>query len=224
MSLKNKQKRKNRRRYPYNPYNDMIKIFGGWGAALCLRPKVHRVSSSVPKKIKGGVLIASNHTSSTDPIILFCVFWYRRLTFLATKEIFVKAINRFFFKNMNCLPVDKEQFSSDTLRVVNDRLKKNMAVVIFPEGKINREEEDILKFKDGTVYIAYRCNKPILPVYIARRDRWWKQNHVIIGEPIYVDKLYTELPRAERIRHISEYLRNYELSLAKYYKTLIKKD
>ena len=79
----------------------MIKIGGGLGLYLYLRPRVYRISKSVPKRIRGGILIAANHRSMKDPLILFLVFWYRRLYFPAASELFEKPINRFFFHNMN---------------------------------------------------------------------------------------------------------------------------
>ena len=101
MNSKNGTKRKKRRRLSLRSfYSEMIKLFGGIGFFLYLRPKAVRISDKVPKRIKGGVLIAANHRSVRDPLILFLVFWYRRLYFPATEELFKKPLNRFFFKNL----------------------------------------------------------------------------------------------------------------------------
>ena len=226
MSLRKEQVKKSRRkhrRFLYSPYYDLVKFLGGGIAALCMRPKVHRITENVPKRMKGGVVIAANHTSFSDAVILFVVFWYRRLAFLATKDLFNNKFNKIFFRNLNCIEVDKEKFSTKTLRAICDRLNGNHPVVIFPEGKINGEGETLLDFKEGTVYVAMKCNKPILPVYIAVRDSLKKRHNVVIGEPVYVNELYTDAPRADRIKLISEYLRDYELRLKNYYDEEVEK-
>ena len=190
---------------------------------LYLRPRVHRVSDKVPKKINGGVLIAANHTSMLDPLILFTVFWYRRLYFPATKELFRKKINRFFFKNMNCILIDKNNFNSAAVRTMCEYLNENKAIAIFPEGAINLSDE-LMNYKLGTVFMAKRSGKPVLPVYISGRDKWWRPIHVCIGEPVDVAALCKEFPKREALVKVSEYLRDRELFLEKYCRDIVSRN
>jgi len=199
----------------------MIKLFGGVGLYLYLRPKIHRISPQVPKRIKGGVLIASNHTSLYDPLVLFCVFWYRRLYFPATKELFAKPINKFFFKNMNCIMIDRDTLNTSAVKTMCARLKEGNAIAIFPEGRISTSGV-LLDFKDGTAFMARRCSKPVLPVYIAPRENKRQRIHVIIGEPIDVSELCINYSKDECIAVITEELRLAEERLEEYYLTEIK--
>ena len=224
MSLKDKQRERKQKKPLFNPYSDMIKLLACPGATLWYRIKVHRISDEVPKRIKGGVLIASNHISFHDPIILFYTFWYRRVSFLATKDIFGTSINRFFFKNMNCIMVDRKDLNMSAVKSVCRRLAHNMAVVIFPEGAINRSEQELLAFKEGTAFMAQRSGKPVLPVYISQRNSIWERTHVVVGEPVDVVELCKKYPRSEGIRQVSKYLYEKENELANFYYTHIKKD
>ena len=45
----------------------------------------------------------------------------------------------------------------------------------------------------------------------------------MVGEPVYVNELYINAPRSERIRLISEHLRRCELELKEYYDTKVGK-
>lgn len=200
-------------------YSEMIKIFGGIGLYLYARPRVYYVSRTAARKIKGGALIAANHRAMKDACVLFLIFWYRRLHFPANAKLFEKPINRFFFYNMNCIPIDKSSQNIGALRRMCDLLKRNKAVAIFPEGAINTEAE-LMSFKRGTAYMANKTGKPVIPVYIGQREKWWQQIPVVVGEPFDVAAFCRELPRAEAIDRANEHLREAELALEEYCNTV----
>ena len=223
MNSKDKPKRKKKRRLSLRSfYSEMIKLFGGFGLFLYLRPKVVRISERVPKSIKGGVLIAANHTSMLDPLILFLVFWRRRLYFPATEELFKKPINRFFFKNMNCIRIERNSPNTSAVRTMCEWLKEDKAIAIFPEGAINTSEE-LLNYKKGTAFMAKRSGKPVLPVYIGKREKRLEPLYVVIGEPIDVTEMCKDMPKAEAMAKVSEHLRDAELALAEHYEKIKKR-
>ena len=134
-SNKNVSKKKRECDFFYN----FVKITGAVPALLWARQKVYHISDGKlikRKKIKGGVLICSNHIAFTDPLFLNCVFWYRRVYFLAMQELFNTPLKRFFFNSVKCIPVDRSNFSMATFHTVTDRLKSGKAVLIFPEGQV----------------------------------------------------------------------------------------
>ena len=216
MNSTDKSKKKKKRKLSLRSfYYEMIKIFGGLWVSLYVRPKVYRISDSVPKRIKGGVIIAANHTSCLDPVALFCVFWYRRLYFPATEELFYKPINSFFFTNMNCIRIDRNSPNTAALKEMCRLLKRDKAVAIFPEGGINATDE-MKVFKKGTAYMALRCNCPILPVYISKKETRREPTYIVIGEPVNVTDVCKDMSKEEAVERVSEYLRNAEIALAEY--------
>lgn len=221
MNLKRKQKSDIKTLSLRAFYSEMIKIFGGLGLYIYARPRIYYVSRAA-KRLRGGVLIAANHRSMRDVILLFLTFWYRRLYFPATSQLFNNPINRFFFYNMNCIPINKSGQNIGALRRMCELLNKNRAVVIFPEGSINKNDE-LLDFKKGTAYMANKTGKPVVPVYIGEIGKWWQMTPVIVGEPIDVAAYCGKFPRAEAMDRASEYLRDEEKKLASYCKTLYKK-
>ena len=102
---------------------DFVRITGAVPAFIWKRPKVYYVGDKKKCLVKGGVLIASNHVTFTDPILLYCVFWRRRLRFLATKDLYKSKFLEFLFSVVGCIQVDKENFNISTLHDVVDKLK-----------------------------------------------------------------------------------------------------
>jgi 1-acyl-sn-glycerol-3-phosphate acyltransferase len=182
-----------------------------------MRPKTIIYGKNNPHKIKGGVLISSNHVSFTDPILVHCAFGRRRLHCLATKDLYRNKILTFFFTHMHCIQVDKENFSINSLHQVCDDLKNDKAVLIFPEGQVNRTGEEMLGFKSGVVLMAYRTKKPILPVYIVKPEKKRSRRTILIGDPVYIHELVGKMPSMEDFERAGAYLREKELELINHY-------
>lgn len=199
-----------------NFWYDFVKITGAIPGLLWIRPRVIHVGQKCPK---GGVLISSNHPTFLDPIIILTAFPWRRLNSLATKDLYKNSkILTFMFDQMHCIQVDKENFSMATFHEVVDRLKDGKAVVIFPEGRVNPNGgEDIQAFKSGAILMAHRAGAPILPVYIARRKKWYHFQDVIIGEPFDVKKAVGLIPTMEQVDKACAQLRDRELELMRFY-------
>ncbi len=201
---------------------DLVKITGGLPAIVWLRPKVYGIGGKKPKKIKGGVLISANHMSFEDPIILLCVFWYRHLASLATKELYKNKMLHFMFNCMHCIQVDKQNFSMSSLHAVFEYLNDDKAVMIFPEGGVNLHNTEMSSFKSGAVLMAHRTKKPILPVYLVKPEKWYNRREIIIGEPFDVATSLGDYPTMQDMARVSEELRQKELELREYYNNIIK--
>ena len=198
-----------------NFWYDFVKITGLLPGLLMIRPKVIRTAGKCPR---GGVLISSNHPTFLDPIILLASIRERRLHSLATTDLFSNRLKTFMFTRMHCIPVDKNNFSMTTFHEVVDRMKAGCAVVIFPEGHVNRNGgQEINAFKSGAILMAHRASAPILPVYIVRREKWYHRQYVVLGEPFDVRAAVGLIPTMEQVDKVCEQLREKELELKRYY-------
>ena len=198
-----------------NFWYDFVKVTGLIPGLLWIRPKVIRISGKCPR---GGVLISSNHPTFLDPIILLASIRERRLHSLATTDLFSNRLKTFMFTRMHCIPVDKNNFSMTTFHEVVDRMKAGCAVVIFPEGHVNRNGgQEINAFKSGAILMAHRASAPILPVYIVRREKWYHRQYVVLGEPFDVRAAVGLIPTMEQVDKVCEQLREKELELKRYY-------
>ena len=205
---------------------DFVKITGGPPMLLWLRPK--RIYPYGKQKIRGPVLISSNHVGYSDPFVVFCVFKLRRIHSLASRELFSTKFAEVFFPLMKCIRVDQENFALSSVHKAVEKLREGKTVVIFPEGTINTTQphDNPLSFKSGVSLISYQSGAPVLPVYIVKRDKWYHRQKIVIGRPIDVKKELGTFPSLDALNEMSEFLRQEEIKLAKYYNEVIlaKKD
>ena len=147
------------------------------------RPKITGINN-IPKS--GGFIIASNHISMFDPVVLITTT-KRRIHFLAKSEIFKFPLN-IIFGNLELIKVNRNSMDKDALDESINYLKNNHVIGIFPEGTRERGR-GILDFKYGAVKMAKETNTPIIPVGIKGNYNWFSNKlHFNIGKPIYIKK------------------------------------
>ena len=61
---------------------------------------------NIPKK--GGFIIASNHVSYLDPVVIGGAVLPRRVSFMAKADLFNKTFNSFMLKRLRAFPVKRE--------------------------------------------------------------------------------------------------------------------
>lgn len=210
--MKNKRNKKIGKYFWY----DFVKLTGFVPAWIWIRPKIIRESDNVPKHVKGGVLIASNHVTFIDPIILHLAFPHRRLHSIATKDVAKTKLRKMFFTVANCIFIDKQNFSMASLREICDYLKDEKAVVIFPESSV-QEQNVVRDYKSGVVLMSLLSKKPILPVCIIRGKTKFSRVKVVIGEPVDVASMYGPMPTMEQMDQICQMLQQKEEQLLQKY-------
>ena len=201
---------------------DFVRVTGCIPALLWIRPKIHYVGDKKKSKLKDGVLIASNHVTFFDPIALYCAFWYRRIHFLATKDLYKNKFFGWMLTTVGCIQVDKDNFSMASLHETIDRLKDGKAILIFPEGQVN-DQEDTLSFKSGSVLMAKLGGVPVLPVYIVKPQKRFSRFHIVIGEPVDVASMCSRFPSVEELQTVSDHLRQQEQLLKTHFEETISK-
>lgn len=199
---------------------DFVKVTAAIPALIWQLPKVIHLSNKT-KKLKGGAMITANHVNFGDPVLLLIAFWRRRLFSLATKDLYNGKFKNWFFTNMHCIQVDKENFSMNSFHKVLERLKKDQLVSIFPEGGLNASNE-ISAFKSGATLMAIRAKKPIIPVYLERQEKWPQKRICIVGEPINPLDYCSSTPTMQEINNFSEILKQKEEELKVYYESIKK--
>lgn len=203
---------------------DFVRVTGVIPAFFWKRPKVCYYKEKPEYMTKGGVLIASNHITFTDPITLYSVFWKRRLRFFVTKDLYKNELLTALLKMVGCIQVDKENFSMNSLRSAVEKLKAGNALLIFPEGQVN-SSEDTLSYKSGAVFMSNLSGAPILPVHIAHeKGRIMYHNIAVVGEPIDIKAMSSRFPTMEELQSLSAYVREKELELEEYYVKKIRKE
>ena len=198
---------------------DFVKVTGALPALLWARPKIYYPFGKPSKK--GPIMVSCNHPTFLDPIMVLLAFPFRRPHSLATKDLFNTKFKAWFFKQMHCIVVDKQNFSLASLHQVVSYLQEGKVVVIFPEGGVQAPDEPgVQAFKSGAVLMANRAKAPILPMYMVKREKWYQRQRMVMGQPIDVAKELGPMPSMQDMNRLTELLREKELELERYYQSL----
>lgn len=211
-----KQNSKNKaNRLGSNFIYDFVKVTGAPPTLLWMRPKV--LWPEGKQKQKGGFMCSANHCGFLDPVVVQCVFWYRRIHSLATKDLFRNRFLQWFFAKVHCIIVDKENFSLASFHEVTRRLKQGKVVSIFPEGNVRVDDKELAAFKSGSVLMAHNAGVPIVPMYIVPAGKWYQRRIVVVGAPIDVRALCGDRPSMDQINDATAVIREKSQELKLYY-------
>ncbi|WP_394692485.1 lysophospholipid acyltransferase family protein [Hyphobacterium sp.] len=127
--------------------------------------------------LDGPAIIAANHNSHVDTLLLTCLFPVRQLDKIrpvAAADHFLKStFSRWFFLNIiGILPIDRGRKNArQALDGCRTALSRGDILILFPEGTRGTAEE-IGDFKSGISRLAEEFpNAPIIPVYLQGAGR-----------------------------------------------------
>lgn len=139
----------------------------------------------------GPVILAPNHGSQIDPIVMAAAV-PRRCTFMAAAELLTMPVLGPLIRPFRVVPVRRGRFDRGAIEECLARLDRGEALVIFPEGKISTDGR-LQPARDGLAFVAARAHVPIIPVGITGTYEVWPlgtrmPRHgritVRVGEPI----------------------------------------
>lgn len=127
----------------------------------------HRLSPAlVPLPESGPAILAANHISGLDPMIL-CAISPRPLRFMIAREQYERFGFQWLFKAIGCIPVDRKGRPEKSLRDALRALQTGDVIGIFPQGTIQDEANPTQKLKGGIVRLAAWGDAPVYPVHIS---------------------------------------------------------
>ena len=114
---------------------------------------------------QGGAVIAGNHPSVLDGILLLIVS-PRPVRFLVAEELFYHPLLRWAFEGMGCIPVYRTKtHNGDALRAAVAALERGEVISIFPEGTTS-DEGRMRIVKRGVGLLALKTGVPVVPMVI----------------------------------------------------------
>ncbi|MEZ6141235.1 MAG: lysophospholipid acyltransferase family protein [Zavarzinella sp.] len=120
-------------------------------------------TANIPRT--GPVMLLSNHQSFMDPPLVG-LGANRYLSYLARRTLFRNPRFKAFIESLDAIPIDHKGFSKEGIQIVLDKLDKNCAILMFPEGERTHDGE-VHPIKPGISLILRRSKAPIVPVGIA---------------------------------------------------------
>lgn len=147
----------------------------------------------IPKN--GGFVLASNHASFLDPIVLG-VACPRILNFAARDSLFKNHFFGGLILRVGAFPVKRWAADLSAVRESVRRLRDNRGLVVFPEGT-RSEDGKLQPITQGFVLLAVKANAPIIPAWISGSYKAWAKAgkvikpvklKVIFGHPVQAVK------------------------------------
>lgn len=156
--------------------------------------------------LKGGAILAANHTGFSDPLTIGSAFWFRRVYFLAAEALMKNKFIAFWLKQAGCIKIDRNTTDIEAIRNSVSVLKDRKLLLLFPQGQIVQDDSND-KLKSGAVLMALQANVPIIPMYSSKRSHKFGFRRIIIGEPFYCSQhCKKKLPSVAETEQISDLL------------------
>ena len=170
-----------------------LRTFARLGGVLVFRMRCKGREHIPPS---GPLLVCANHQSFLDPVLVGLAF-DRRLNYLARQSLFRFAPFRLLIQFLDAIPLDREGLGLAGLRESMRRIKREEAVLLFPEGT-RTPDGSVQPLQPGFCALARRGNVTVLPVgFDGAFDAWPRtaklpsasKIHLCVGEPLSPEEI-----------------------------------
>lgn len=117
----------------------------------------------VPKH--GPCIIASNHVSFLDPILVGTAC-PRRLAFMARNTLYQHTLLRWWLKGVGAMPLNRDESDIAAVRAAVGLLRSGRPIALFPEGT-RQESGRLSQAKRGVGLLAMLTRVPVVPMYVS---------------------------------------------------------
>ena len=162
----------------------------------------------------GAFILASNHISYLDPIVLG-IACPRRLNYMAKQELFKTVLLSWFMSSIGVFPIKRDSADLSALKEAMRRLKDGKALVVFPEGS-RRFDGGPHEPQAGIGFLVTKINVPIVPAFLKGTEialplgaRFIRRTNISVyfGKQILIERgmPYQDIAKEvmENIRHLS---------------------
>ncbi len=127
----------------------------------------HRVDVTGRENIPsdGPVILAANHTSALDPMLMQAGSM-RLIRWLMLTKYQLKPLN-FLWRSIKPIALDRNGGDISKIRKVVDVLKDGQIVGIYPEGGLQRKVRELQPMEPGIGMIAKRSGATVVPIWIS---------------------------------------------------------
>ena len=162
---------------------------------------------------RGGLILASNHTSYLDPLIT-AIACRRRLRFFARSSLFNTPVFRWQIASLGAIPMDRDSGDVSAIRETVEYLRNGEALLMYPEGSRSTDGE-LQVLQPGVAAMALMADAPIYPCYVHGTFESWgrgkkykpfRLHRVIVDEPIRPSEIPDNIPNRERKAYLTQQL------------------
>ena len=125
---------------------------------------LYEVTPQSPLPKNGPVLLVSDHSSYSDPMLLAATA-NRPIIFLTAREVYQRRDLRWLCKIAHYIPINRGTPDVGAVRAMLRALRQGEVVGIFPEGGIDQHREESGHL--GIGYLALKTGAPVVPASIS---------------------------------------------------------
>jgi 1-acyl-sn-glycerol-3-phosphate acyltransferase len=176
----------------------MVALVSRIGARLFASVRVEGMDR-IPRR--GPVILAANHISNADPVVIGAwitpLLRTRRIHWLGKREIFDWPLLGWLAAQGGVHPVDRGNADVEAFRLATRILELGYVLLVFPEGT-RSPDGTLQEAKDGLAMLALRTGARIVPIGVNNSDAVWPKGRPVpaplprrtitvrIGEPFAV--------------------------------------
>lgn len=120
----------------------------------------------------GGALVASNHQSFFDPVMVALATWPRPFFSLARHGLFTSPAFAALIKLLNAIPLRQGESDKAALRQGIEVLNQGHLLAVYPEGARTWDGR-VQRFEPGIILLAKRSGVPVIPMAIRGAHEAW---------------------------------------------------
>ncbi len=128
-------------------------------------------------KVKGGVIVASNHRSFLDPFVVgACLPWRRPMNYMAKVELFERRWQGWVLSRLGAFPVRRGESDEESMLTARMIAERGGAVCVFPEGTRIRRGT-LANPKRGVGRLALQTGAKVIPTAVLGTEhvrRGWR--------------------------------------------------
>jgi 1-acyl-sn-glycerol-3-phosphate acyltransferase len=155
----------------------------------------------------GGAVLAGNHVSYADPILLWCAS-PRPCRFMSKAEAWRGGATAWGLPRLWSFPVERGEADRTAIARATRFAQAGQLVGIFPEGTRVGEDGIRGEAQGGAAFVALRAGVPVVPVAFVGTEKVWPRGRrlprlhqvtIAYGEPIDTASFAPDAGRKERV-------------------------
>lgn len=190
----------------------LARVLRATGGRLASRWLIPTRLLGVENLPRGGAVLAGNHVSYLDPVLLWCAA-PRPVHFMAKQELWESRFLGWALPRLWAFPVRRGEPDRTAIATATDLLRAGELVGVFPEGTRSAEGSPALgEAHGGAAFLALRAEVPVVPTAFVGTERVWprgarlpRRGRVTIsfGPPIDPASVLPDAGRKERVRELT---------------------
>ena len=128
-------------------------------------------------RVRGGLIVASNHRSFLDPFIVGgSLPWRRPMNYVAKVELFRRPWQGWILSRLGAFPIRRGESDEESLETARMLVERGGTVCIFPEGTRIRRGT-LASPRRGVGRLALQTGAPVIPAAVLGTEhvrRGWK--------------------------------------------------